>query len=90
MKRRDFIKILLASGIAPAVVRAESLMRVKELPSGLVVPDDQISIEDIRKAIYGLNRVSVLPSTPSNCYWGVAGKNAGESVAKLIEDVYLT
>lgn len=85
MKRRDLLKAILAAGIAPAVVKAESLMRVKELPSGLVVPewriidnlvqppDDGITVEDIRKAVAKLNRNTGFPN-PGGDYWGICHK----------------
>ena len=48
MDRRDFLKVILATGIAPAIVRAESLMKIyvpkKELivlerPSPVIAPE---------------------------------------------------
>ena len=99
MKRRDWLKAILAAGIAPAVVKAESLMRVKELPSGLVVPDGQITLEDIQRATAMLKR-NCIPHA-YDCYnfqchpesasiMSAMGKNAGETIAKLITDVYET
>ena len=47
MNRRGFLKGLagcLALGAAPAIVRAASLMQVRELRSGLLVPDTQLAL----------------------------------------------
>ena len=38
MNRRGFMAAILASGVAPAVVRAASLMPVRPLASGIVLP----------------------------------------------------
>ncbi len=40
MKRRNFLKSLLIAGVAPAIVKAENLMKVRPLESGLLVPED--------------------------------------------------
>jgi hypothetical protein len=39
MNRRSFLQSILAVGMAPAVVRAESLMKMVRRESGLIVPD---------------------------------------------------
>jgi hypothetical protein len=55
MNRRSFLQSILAVGIAPAVVRAESLMKMVRRESGLVVPsgmelmmaEEQVLIERV-------------------------------------------
>lgn len=39
MNRRSFLQSILAVGMAPAVVRAENLMKMVRRESGLVVPE---------------------------------------------------
>lgn len=39
MNRRSFLQSILAAGVAPAVCRAESLMKMVRRDSGLIVPD---------------------------------------------------
>ncbi len=38
MNRRGFMTAILSAGVAPAVVRAASLMPVRQLDSGVVLP----------------------------------------------------
>ena len=65
MNRRSFLQAILAAGIAPAVVRAASLMPVRALASGLLVfhPDFfQLLTPEIitREALLMLERSLVL------------------------------
>lgn len=39
ISRRGFLGAILAAGVAPFVVRAESLMAVRVPPAGIIVPD---------------------------------------------------
>lgn len=43
MNRRGFLSAILAAGVAPAVVRAASLMPVRTLPSGIVTLEEAVS-----------------------------------------------
>lgn len=42
MNRRGFLNLILAGTVAPAIVRAESLMKMVVRPSGIIAPDDQV------------------------------------------------
>jgi hypothetical protein len=42
MQRRGFLAAMLASGMAPAIVRADSLMRLFVPSRGLILPSTQI------------------------------------------------
>lgn len=44
MNRRDFMKGILAAGMAPAIVRAESLMPIN---SRILVPDKKLIVPQV-------------------------------------------
>ncbi len=46
MNRRGFLGAILAAGVAPAVVRAESLMKWTRAPSGLFLSGTEIEFID--------------------------------------------
>lgn len=52
MLRRGFLEAILATATAPAIARAASLMKVRALPSGLLVPDVAIWTEVGYKSLY--------------------------------------
>lgn len=44
LTRRSFLRGMLAVAVAPAIVKAENIMRIRPLESGLLVPDSELTI----------------------------------------------
>lgn len=51
MVRRDFMKAMLAAGVAPAIVRVENIMRVATPAETRIVTREHISREEFERAI---------------------------------------
>jgi hypothetical protein len=50
MKRRDFLKAILATGMAPAIVKAENIMRIYVPPEKkIIMPSALLTPEEITK-----------------------------------------
>ena len=44
LTRRNFLRGMLAAAAAPAIVKAENIMRIRPLESGLLVPDSRVIV----------------------------------------------
>jgi hypothetical protein len=64
MNRRSFLQSILAVGIAPAVVRAESLMKMVRRESGLVAPEWVYPDMDAEVGYYERVRWVIGPQLP--------------------------
>lgn len=62
MNRRGFLGAILAAGIAPAVVRASSLMRL----SGIIVPSTEIIVPDNKLLTIGMITAEALKMLEEN------------------------
>lgn len=64
MKRRDFLKGILAAGVAPAVVKAENIMKIA-VPPKILVPGKYGMFTD-GKVVYYANPITIgnMPPEP--------------------------
>lgn len=67
MNRRGFLGAILAAGCAPAIVRAESLMRVRQLDSGILIPDMSFTSDDLAMSLDELSRRIIRPAMIQLC-----------------------
>lgn len=85
MKRRDFLKGMLLAGAAPAIVRADSLMRV--VPTNTVV--DGFGLAPLKRegatVFYDDAALGRLLYPGTNAYWGTKYKDFPEEWDKLFE-----